>query len=124
MRLDERISICHLCPQRQRPCEGQCICTVSGKPFVGHAERDECPENRFADASLLGKVMHGVAGIAKAVMHIGRAGDAMIQGRREICAACPEATLVAGIVKRCAKCGCVIEAKILNADEKCPLDKW
>ena len=24
----------------------------------------------------------------------------------------------------CSKCGCCIEAKILVADEKCPIDKW
>ncbi len=60
-------------------------------------------------------------GLTKAALHIGRATDEAIASRREICAACPNAEdFAGGIVTRCKLCRCILEAKTLNAGQKCP----
>jgi len=39
--------------------------------------------------------------------------------RMKICKECDER-----IGAICGKCGCILEAKVLDDEEKCPLNKW
>lgn len=84
----------------------------------------DCPPNCG-----LGKVVHGVVGLTKAVTHIDRASDEVIQHRREVCQKCPMAAPCQnpknkGKVCTCTKCGCFLKAKTVVAAEKCPEGKW
>ena len=46
------LAVCHGCPHRQRPCNGGgCVCTLSGKGIIAHAEAGECPLGRFTTAA-------------------------------------------------------------------------
>lgn len=72
-------------------------------------------------------IAHGVAGLAKATLGIGRADEDTIERRRAICRACPSAVPCVGNVVKfctCRECGCVLKAKTANAGESCPLGKW
>jgi hypothetical protein len=40
--------ICDRCPKRQRPCAGQCLCTVNGRDIHDNASDGQCPEDRFS----------------------------------------------------------------------------
>lgn len=43
--------------------------------------------------------------------------------RASICAECPEAKQILGVLK-CDACGCPLIAKTRSMDSKCPKDKW
>jgi hypothetical protein len=45
--LSDNIHVCHRCPFRQEPCNGSCACTVDGRDIIDHAERGDCPHERF-----------------------------------------------------------------------------
>lgn len=80
------------------------------------------------------QLTRGVAGLAKAVLHIDRADDATIQARRDVCRGCEHASRNpdqkyaenGGLTtrSRCGKCGCFIAPKTVIAGEACPLEKW
>lgn len=37
------IVACHGCEYRQRPCAGECACTLTGESFIAIAKRGDCP---------------------------------------------------------------------------------
>jgi hypothetical protein len=43
-----RIVICQRCLLRERTCAGVCVCTVSKKNFMEHAQAGDCPEGKFS----------------------------------------------------------------------------
>jgi hypothetical protein len=120
--LARNLSACHRCPQRQRDCAGACACQIDNRDIIEHAGLGECPKERFGGQNA--SILHGLAGLAKAALHINRANEQTIARRRSVCAGCPEAVLSLGLIDRCRKCGCVVKVKILNADESCPLGNW
>ena len=80
------------------------------------------------------KVVTGVVGLTKAVLHIDRADEATIRHRRRKCKRCPHVsrnsdpkyTKTGGLttLSQCGKCSCVISAKITIKGEKCPDGRW
>ena len=80
------------------------------------------------------KIVEGVVGLSKAILHIDRADESTIRYRRRKCRRCPHASRstdpkyakTAGLttLSQCGKCSCVISAKITIKGEKCPLGKW
>jgi hypothetical protein len=68
-------------------------------------------------------LIHGAIGLTKAVLHIGRAEESVIESRRAICGSC-EHHAVNMFMETCSICGCAWQMKILNASEKCPIGKW
>ena len=72
----------------------------------------------------VGQVIHGAAGIAKALTGTGGASDELVATRLAVCNACPHAEKFLGMLQRCGLCGCSTWAKIRNADERCPAGKW
>lgn len=42
-----RVTTCHLCPDRQTPCNGPCACTVDGRDILDHARKGDCPKGRY-----------------------------------------------------------------------------
>jgi hypothetical protein len=92
-------------------------CTKNRRNVFSNALSAGCPIGRFGPSS----VVAGAVGLTKAALHIGRATDEVISSRRAICAACPNAEdFAGGIVTRCKLCRCILEAKVLNAGQKCP----
>lgn len=81
----------------------------------------ECWKQR--QQSLLLKIAHGAAGLAKATLRIDRASTEAIEERRKVCSGCPE-FMPAGIASKCRACGCNLMAKTTIASERCPLGKW
>lgn len=83
---------------------------------------------------LCGKVAHGAVGLAKAVLGVGKAPQAVVAERRNLCRACEHATRNAAprfaatggltSLSRCKLCSCVIIAKTRNAEESCPDGRW
>lgn len=69
-------------------------------------------------------ILHGVAGVFKAVTGIDRATPEEIDSRKSICEACEHISLLAGVMDRCALCGCPVRLKVLVSGEKCPAGKW
>lgn len=67
----------------------------------------------------LAKIVHGAAGLAKAAMGLERASEETIRTRSLICRTCEHYRH--GF---CAKCGCMIAAKVRVASEACPLHRW
>lgn len=49
--------------------------------------------------------------------------EQMAEKRLEVCATCPERTKQFG-ASQCKICGCILKAKTLVPDEKCPIHKW
>jgi hypothetical protein len=41
------LSVCHRCPDRQRPCAGACACTLDGVDIIKHAAARYCPAGRY-----------------------------------------------------------------------------
>ena len=64
-------------------------------------------------------IVHGAAGLAKAAIGLERASEEAIRERNRICHVCEH-------YRRgfCAKCGCLIVAKVRVASEVCPVKKW
>ena len=103
-----------------------------GRSIVELGNLGICPLGKFAaaDPSLVETIMHGAAGIAKAVAGIDPASKETVDRRRLACFGdatqdpplprCEQAA--SGGV--CNKCGCWLWAKIRNAGEKCPIGKW
>jgi hypothetical protein len=120
------------------PCNGVCPCPVNGESIITLAKAGTCPAGKFdaptetaSDSSPVKKkcgcgaqVAKGVVGLTKAALGIDKADDAEIERRQGICATCPNAKLLAGVVNRCALCGCAIRAKVRIKGEKCPAGKW
>jgi hypothetical protein len=129
-----RILICSKCPQRERPCNGQCECKADPQKRSSYqlAVLGACPLGNFGEGAKptdpekagVARLLHGAVGIAKAVLHIDRADDATIDRRRAICGTCDQATVVLGVLEKCKACGCGIVPKTANADQVCPLGKW
>jgi hypothetical protein len=67
---------------------------------------------------------HGVAGISKAIVGAGGASLEVIQRRTAICAGCEHGKVVAGMFQQCDLCACWTWAKVRNAGEACPINKW
>lgn len=66
------IHICHRCEHRQETCRGKCACTIDGTDITEHAEKYDCPKNKFPSRGLgdtVAKALHAV-GIDKAVKAI------------------------------------------------------
>lgn len=73
------------------------------------------------------KIVHGSAGIAKALAHIDRPPPNVIEARRMLCRACSEAVACPTAPKRkcfCAACDCILRAKTAVGSESCPRHKW
>jgi hypothetical protein len=72
------------------------------------------------------RIVHGAAGLTKAVVGIDRAPADAIAARRAICRRCDRATRHRDGVRvlRCLECACWIKPKTALAGEKCPLGKW
>lgn len=66
------------------------------------------------------RIVHGVAGLAKAALGLDKASEETIGHRRAICHDCDQRTRW----WVCKKCDCVLEAKMRVASEECPLRKW
>ncbi len=74
-----------------------------------------------------GDMARGAKGIVQAALGLGRADGQIIERRRAICRACPEAipcVKKAGQFCRCRRCGCVLHFKTALAGESCPLGRW
>lgn len=128
------ILVCHRCDQRQRNCLAcKCLADPASRPFIEVAEAGECPLDRHGAGAApylasigatIGDMVHGAAGIAKALTGTGGADPAMIESRTAICSSCDQSKSVAGVFMLCKLCGCATWAKVRNANEKCPLGKW
>lgn len=73
------------------------------------------------------RIIHGVVGLTQSALGINSAPDDVIQQRRELCRACPEATTYHGDPTRfsqCRVCKCFLKAKTQLQTESCPLGKW
>lgn len=70
------------------------------------------------------RIVHGAAGITKAVTGTGGASPDTIKDRLAICQTCEYAEIVAGLFRLCRVCGCSTWAKVRNANERCPKGKW
>ncbi len=46
MDAEAKLSLCHRCKERVRPCAGVCICKVNGKDIQENA-RGDCPKGFF-----------------------------------------------------------------------------
>jgi hypothetical protein len=73
--------------------------------------------------NLLGKIVHGLVGTAKAVTATDRSDPATMKARRLACMGCEHLGSLMG-VKRCNKCKCPISTKTSVASEICPAGKW
>lgn len=69
--------------------------------------------------TIISKVAHGAAGLAKYALGIDAASPETKQARWNICKDCEFHKLW-----RCQSCGCVVSAKISIASESCPENKW
>jgi hypothetical protein len=106
-------------------CGAPCPCPADGTSAVIHAAAGDCPAGKFGDHPKgLAKVLHGAAGVAKALTGTDRADDAEIERRRAVCAGCEYARLTAGVFRSCSICGCSLRLKILVKGEVCPKGKW
>lgn len=73
------------------------------------------------------RVGHGLVGLVRARLRLNRAADAVIERRRAACRRCEHAIPCRQAATRmcaCAVCGCRLRAKIVLADESCPLGRW
>lgn len=73
------------------------------------------------------RVAHGMLGLVRARLGLGRAADVVIEHRRAVCRRCEQAVPCRHATTRmcaCAICGCRLHAKIVLADETCPLGRW
>lgn len=99
-----------------------------GKPSLGTCQKvcsSRSPMSVVPQSSVVAQVIHGAVGITKAVLHVGRASDEVIANRRAICFGCEfKKSVIGGIVTTCGKCGCSLQAKTVNAAERCPAGKW
>lgn len=101
----------------------------NGAPTFGqctHSCDQRAPRPDFAEPQPLtiGGIVHGAAGIAKAVLGIDAADAETAKRREAVCGACEHVTLTAGVLRRCEICGCALAAKVKIAGEKCPIGKW
>lgn len=76
--------------------------------------------------SIVSRVAHGVAGVAKALVGIDITPLDEQLRRARICKGGPGIPPCesSGIGLFCGECGCIIAAKIRNASEHCPKGKW
>ena len=72
----------------------------------------------------LQRIATGVAGLAKAAMHVDRTPEVELRRRRGVCAACPQATAGSARTSRCQLCTCFIHPKTAVATERCPRGLW
>lgn len=67
------------------------------------------------------KVLHGVKGVARKALRMRRSPPEVALSRLQICIECdariPESN-------RCQDCGCPVNDKAADIDEKCPRGKW
>ena len=121
------LTICRSCPFKARWCvEGQaCLCTADGADILDHAKDGHCPQNMYPTPPAQPmNLVHGVAGIARAVTGTGGADAQTVQKRASICTECEHNVLSLGLIHRCELCGCLTWAKTRNLEEKCPANKW
>ena len=119
------IAACHRClASRKATCSGVCVCPVGGGDVIDRAESGQCPIREFDKPAPVRAVIHGAAGIAKALTGTGGADEATVKARTEICRTCENAILTAGVLERCKLCGCSTWAKVRVASESCPARKW
>lgn len=118
---ERNLAICRRCPFHQGGCTGtSCACTADWIDIEDHARSGHCPQHMYPGFS----VVHGAAGIAKAVTGTGGATAEQTAQRGAVCAGCEHNQVSLAMVNRCKLCGCLTWAKIRNADEKCPAGKW
>ncbi len=76
----------------------------------------------------MGRVAHGAAGLAKAVGHVVGINAVPLEILDRRVAECrgrgPNRCVYGGRRWFCAKCGCVIAAKIRVRSEACPMGYW
>lgn len=131
------ISICHRCPHSESNQPGfkggACACTADPqrRQIRVMVKGEECPKGYFsgvdapkARPTTAGKIIHGAAGVAKALIGIDRASPELIKQREAICVGCDKAVMVAGVFRKCSICGCATALKMMNAGEKCPEGRW
>lgn len=91
-------------------------------------DQDDCPgcpkTGAQGETWSLGKLARGGWGIFKAkVLQSGLAPESVIAERKAVCEACPIYDF--GICREeRGGCGCVLDAKISLAKERCPKDHW
>jgi hypothetical protein len=73
----------------------------------------------------IAEVLHGAAGIGKAVLGIDPAPQEVAERRLQVCQQCPSGLYAGGMCKRSAGgCGCLLTAKVRVASERCPHGHW
>lgn len=69
--------------------------------------------------------LHGAKSIVKTqVAGVGVASPGVQAVRQAICRSCPKYHGQFWAGPRCMECGCLINLKVQDADEQCPLGKW
>jgi hypothetical protein len=71
---------------------------------------------------------HGVAGLGRAALSVGRVSDEVKRSRLDKCRAChhSEKRTLAGLVqvRKCAACDCFLGPKAGDCREACPIGLW
>ncbi len=74
--------------------------------------------------SCCGKIVNGVAGLAKAALRIDRPSAEIIVARRAACCECLGLLGKLPLGAMCEECGCFVRAKTLCSDETCARGLW
>ncbi len=48
MSFDLNIAHCHSCDNRQKICNGACLCLLDNEDIIDHAKSGKCPVNKFS----------------------------------------------------------------------------
>jgi hypothetical protein len=71
------------------------------------------------------ELLHGAAGIGKAVLGIDATDEDTAKHRLSVCKQCPSGLYGNGMCKRSGGgCGCLLAAKVRVAGERCPQGHW
>jgi hypothetical protein len=114
--------ICLNCPNRRKISNRMVVCALTGRDIIDHGEKLDCPEKKFslADPGLGVSVLHGMIGIAKAVIGLDQADKKTVAHRRTLCRACPNFKEHSFLPPSCGICGCNFWAKTKLGREQCP----
>jgi len=110
-------------------CQNRCGARTSRPGHVAWRMADGKPQpvrrqSRGIVDGGLHKLASGAAGLAKSAVGVDRAAETVIESRRAICNACPNARVTLGVFQQCGLCGCLTAAKTTLAGEECPAGKW
>lgn len=127
----DNIRICHTCEHKQRPCSGQCLCTVDNIDILQHAEKSDCPKSKFVQIKVEDRktpTVRQVLTVAKAMATGKRVEDkSIIEKRLQICRQCEWLRQDSDKNFWCGVCGCKMsddDKKLLNLaafEENLPL---